>query len=116
MFHIGHGLVMRDDMHQDMVFLVTEYMRFLATPESGKKAFFQVVLRQLNRRFPGHYATSSKEFRGYILDFALVALWPWRTMLVVTNPLSYGGRYSLVPFNEIRLEALTSKFPTLIFI
>lgn len=94
---------MRDDMHEDMVFLMHTYVKLVAANQKGK-ALKKEVKREIDERIPGNTIVNMDYFMSYILDCGLVALWPWRTAIIATNPRSFGGKHANLHFNEKRLE------------
>lgn len=110
LFHLVDGILMREDMHEDLVFLIHI---FCQVADADDDDLFWKAKKAMDKRFPGHYVTTPKFFRGYIYDCLLIALWPWRTGLVVSNPRHAGGTHSKVPFHEVRLAALQGTSPRL---
>jgi hypothetical protein len=91
---------MRIDDHEDLVFSIRQYSLM-----RGKG--FAAAKKDLDQRFPGNTVTTERTMKMFIMDFLARALWPWRTIFVMTNPERKGGRMPL--FNKIRFEALERK-------
>jgi hypothetical protein len=99
-FHVTRGVPMRIDDHDDLVFSIRQYSLM-----GGK---FAAAKKDLDERFPGNTVTTKSTMKQFIMDFLARALWPWRTIFVITNPERKGGRMPM--FNKIRFDALDRKF------
>jgi hypothetical protein len=94
----------RVDDHYDLVFLVHNFVRVYEKREKS-----DVVNDRINRRFPGSHITKPLVLKGFIMDFIAKAVYPWRTVLVITNPKGHGGAGNANKFNSFRKEIMISK-------
>lgn len=101
MVHIGKGIVLRLDDHFDITFLVQGFARVVQGSHS-----FKDFKAKVDKRIPGTTFTSISALRAYIWDFVVRALWPWRTILIVTNPNEQGGIFPQTIFTSLRMDVL----------
>jgi hypothetical protein len=109
--HISRGVPMRVDDHEDLVFCLRQFSVMPRKEDKLTKAAFEerfaAVKKKLDERFPGNTVTTERTMKMFIMDFLARALWPWRTIFVMTNPERKGGKMPL--FNKIRFDALERK-------
>lgn len=103
--HIAKGLVIRLDDHFDLVFLVHGYARIMT-----KVTSFNDFKKHLDERFPGTTCATHGCLRSLIFDFVARAMWPGRSILIITNPYSQGGKGPGSEFNAFRMEILASEY------
>jgi hypothetical protein len=100
-FHVKHGMPMRIDDHEDLVFSLTTYAK---VGTRGK--FTGDALANFSRRFPGHSVTTAGYLKQFIMDMLLRSLWPWRTCFVYCFPNGGRGPKRSPLFHQRRKEAM----------